>query len=252
MIIKFISDVGKAREKNEDSYTIIEDDKFLILSVADGMGGHKAGDRASQIASETIKKFFSKEKNTLWRKETDEIELLKLIFKECNNKIFTTATEIKEYHGMGTTLTVCIINKDNKKIFVGNVGDSRCYIINTLKNEINKITKDHSLVEEMIKNEEISREEAFNHPKKNIITRALGLDKKVDVDIFCNEINIKDILLLCTDGLTNHVKDNEIKELILEKNKKSLDFLVEEVNKRGGSDNTTIIMLIVEDEVENE
>jgi len=104
----------------------------------------------------------------------------------------------------------------------------------------------------MIKNEEISREEAFNHPKKNIITRALGPDKKVDVDIFCNEINIKDILLLCTDGLTNHIKDNEIKELILEKNKKSLDFLVEEVNKRGGSDNTTIIMLIVEDEVENE
>jgi len=252
MIIKFISDVGKAREKNEDSYTIIEDDKFLVLSVADGMGGHNAGDRASKIASETIKKIFSKEKKSLWENEIDEIELLKLTFKECNDKIFTTATEIKEYHGMGTTLTICIINKDNKKIFVGNVGDSRFYIINTIKDEIKKITKDHSLVEEMIKNEEISREEAFNHPKKNIITRALGPDKKVDVDIFFAELNIKDILLLCTDGLTNHIKDNEIKELILDKNKKSLDFLIEEVNKRGGSDNTTIIMLIVEDEVENE
>ncbi len=251
MVIKFISDVGKAREKNEDSYIFIEDEKFIILAVADGMGGHNAGDRASKIAVDTVKKTFNKKKESLNNKEIDEIELLKLIFKDCNSKIFTTATEIKEYFGMGTTLTVCIINRVSKKTFIGNVGDSRCYIINTVDREINKITKDHSLVEEMIKNNEISIEDAFNHPKKNVITRALGPDKKVDVDIFCNEVDKNNIILLCTDGLTSHLKDDEIKELILNNKEKSVDLLIDEVNVRGGSDNTTIILLIVEDEVKN-
>ncbi len=251
MIIKFISDVGKAREKNEDNYTIIEDENFFVLAVADGMGGHNAGDRASKIAVETVKKTFKNKKENLNNEEIDEIELLKLIFKDCNSKIFTTATEIKEYYGMGTTLTVSIINRKNNEIFIGNVGDSRCYIINSLDREINKITKDHSLIEEMIKNSEISKDEAFNHPKKNVITRALGPDKQVDVDIFCNKIDENNIILLCTDGLTNHLKDDEIKELILNNKEKAVDILINEVNIRGGSDNTTIIILIVEEEVEN-
>jgi len=251
MIIKFISDIGKAREKNEDSYNIIEDDNFIVLAVADGMGGHNAGDRASKIAVDTVKKTFENKKKSLYNKEIDEIELLKLIFKDCNNKIFTTSTEIKEYYGMGTTLTLSIINKHNNKIFIGNVGDSRCYVVNFLEKEIIKITKDHSLVEEMIKNNEISKEDAFNHPKKNVITRALGPDKQVDVDIFFNNIDENNIVLLCTDGLTNHLNDEEIKELILNHKEKALDLLINKVNKRGGSDNTTVILLIVEDEVEN-
>lgn len=251
MVIKFISDVGKRREKNEDSYTVIEDKNFILLAVADGMGGHNAGDRASKIAVETIKKIFDNKKNSLYKKEIDEIELLKLIFKECNNKIYTTSTEIEEYSGMGTTLTMCIINKENYKTYVGNVGDSRFYIINAVEETMERITKDHSLVEEMIRKDEISKEEAFCHPKKNIITRALGPDKKVDVDIFCTSVDSNSIILMCTDGLTNHLKDNEIKNMVLENKEKSLSLLLNKVNERGGCDNTTIILFIVEDEVDN-
>jgi protein phosphatase len=244
MVIKYLSDVGITRDKNEDSYTVIEDDKYIFLAVADGMGGHNAGDRASQIAVETSKKIFSKRKESITRKEIDEIELIKLIYKECNDKIHTTSTEIPEYLGMGTTLTMCIINNENSKIYIGNVGDSRCYKIKVLEEEIVRITEDHSLVQEMINNKEISKEEGYTHPKKNIITRALGPDKNVDVDIFCTSLKNKEILLLCTDGLTNHLKDDEIKDIVLNKKEESVNILVEEVNRRGGCDNTTIILLI--------
>ena len=252
MVIKYVSDVGKIREKNEDSYTVIKDDKFIVLAVADGMGGHNAGDRASKIAVDTIKKTFNKMNDSLYKREIDEIEFLKTIFKECNHKIYTTATEISEYSGMGTTLTISVINKENNKVFIGNIGDSRCYIINTLEDKIKRITKDHSLVEEMIKNNEISKEEAFNHPKKNIITRALGPDKTVDADIFFTDIDDKSIILLCTDGLTNHLKDEEIKNIMIENNEESVHMLIEEVNIRGGCDNTTIIVFIVDNEVKYE
>jgi protein phosphatase len=251
MSIKFISDVGKTREKNEDSYLIIEDGKYLVFAVADGMGGHNAGDRASKIAVDTIKKDFAYQKEDLYREVIDEIEILKLIYKNCNDKIYTTSKEIKEYSGMGTTLTLCIINMETNKMYVGNVGDSRCYLINSKDKGIRKITKDHSLIEEMISNNEITREESFDHPKKNIITRALGTDKKVDVDIFCSDINNNNIILLCTDGLTNHIKDEEIKDIILTDKENSIERLIKEVNQRGGSDNTTIILFVVEEEVNN-
>jgi len=252
MVIKYLSDVGKTRDKNEDSFTIIKDDKHILLAVADGMGGHNAGDRASRIAVDTAKKIFSKKKESLIKEEIDEIELLKIIYKECNDKIYTTSIEVPEYLGMGTTLTICIINKENNKIYIGNVGDSRCYKIQVLENKIEKITEDHSLVQEMIKNEEISKEESYTHPKKNIITRALGPDKKVDVDIFCATLKNREILLLCTDGLTNHLKDNEIKGIVLNRKEESVNILVEEVNRRGGLDNTTIILFIGDQEVNYE
>lgn len=227
------TDAGKVRDLNEDRYLFVNEDDYVILVVADGMGGHNAGDIASTIAIDEILKY---NLNGGFSEDTEKR------LKECvditNRKIYDYSINNPECHGMGTTLTIAVIIKD--KVWIANVGDSRAYIINE---EIKKITVDHSYVEELKMMGRITEEEAINHPNKNQITRAVGTEKAVETDIFTLTKKEEDVILLCTDGLTNMLRDEEILNTVKNSGtlQKAIDTLVVTANINGGKDNITVV-----------
>ncbi|HEC88669.1 MAG TPA: serine/threonine-protein phosphatase [Thermoplasmata archaeon] len=220
-----LSEKGR-REKNEDAYIAEKINDLYVFAVADGLGGHISGEIASKIAivelREAIKRYGK--------------EGLTITFKRVNN---TISFENKQKGAnMGTTLIACIVEEDGK-CKIANVGDSRAYIFND--DNIWR-TKDHSLVQELVDKGVISEEEAFNHPKKNIVTQALGLEEKIRIDVY--EKNLRDsVLLLCSDGLSDYVKDNEIAEIVKKYDpKKACKKLYKKALKEGSEDNITIII----------
>lgn len=233
-----ISDIGKVRTINEDKFCITKQDYDLFI-VADGMGGHNAGEVASDLAINKVKKHISK-----YISIDMEAESIKGIiyesFNRANNQIYKQSNENKSWDGMGTTLTMAL--KINSTLYIGHVGDSRLYIIKD--NKIEQITQDHSLVAELVRSGNITEVEARKHPQKNIITRALGTNKDIKVDIFSVEFNKLDVLILCTDGLSNFVDIYEIENTILEfdGNKEACERLVYMANQRGGFDNITVLI----------
>lgn len=240
-----ISDCGLKRSMNEDychAQTIEKNGaKTGFFIVADGMGGHNRGEIASKTAVQEMKKYIEdhlKESNI----DTGNIKLLiSRAFYEANNKVYSLAVSNKEYIGMGTTLIASVIAE--KEIIIGNVGDSRAYIYSN--GDLRQITTDNSYVEELVSRGFINREQAKNHPKRNMITRAIGTDETVKVDFYHEEISCGDYMLLCTDGLTNMVSDFEIKS-ILEKYSNTTDCckqLVKRANEKGGTDNITAICI---------
>ncbi|MCD3201645.1 Stp1/IreP family PP2C-type Ser/Thr phosphatase [Clostridium botulinum C/D] len=233
LCVGFLSDVGNVREVNEDSIGKYEDDEFALYIVADGMGGHNAGDVASKIAVESCIEFI---KNNETLKSTED--LLKDAIKYANNNIYLKAKSSKMLCGMGTTITAFLIH-DNEAV-VANVGDSSCYLIeDTLK----KVTKDHSLVQQLVDDGSITEEEAINHPNKNIITRALGTKETVDIDTFKINMNSMCKVILCTDGLSNEVSKEEMYNIILENtNQKACELLVDLCKSKGGRDNISVII----------
>ena len=235
----YFTDPGKVRSHNEDSVTIINNDKSeFILAIADGMGGHKAGEVASKIAIDHIRDSFYK-LDTIGAKD-EAIEWLRLIVKEINNKIFEYAKEHPESKGLGTTLVIAI--KTNDYILYGNIGDSSGYVIKN--NTLHKVTKDHTYVEVLINNGRLSEESAKHHPGKNLLTRALGANNPIEIDIFDVDTSVKG-LFLCSDGLTNMLTEEQIEKIL------NSDLEVEEVviklirkaNSRGGTDNISIAYL---------
>ena len=204
----YMTDAGKVRTHNEDNVTIINNkNNEFILAVADGMGGHKAGEVASNIAIEHITESFESIE-TLGKKE-DAIEWLRNIVKEINNKIFSYTKEHPESKGMGTTLVIAI--KTDDYILYGNIGDSSGYVI---KNEkLHKVTKDHTLVNLLVSTGELTAEQAKFHPRKNLLTRALGANDPIEIDIFDVDNTVQG-LLLCSDGLTNMVADDQIEKVL--------------------------------------
>ena len=194
------SDVGVVRSLNEDYAAYIEEEDYKLYVVADGMGGHNAGEVASEMAVNAVKLYV---KDNYKRDGSNVLENAILF---ANEKIYDKARCGSEYKGMGTTLVAALVYEDN--VIVANVGDSSCFGI--IGNDIIKITKDHSLVQELIDSGSITEEEGRNHPKKNIITRALGTNNVVKVDIFKIDINTYDKYLLCTDGLSNEVLKEEM------------------------------------------
>lgn len=235
----YFTDPGKVRSHNEDSVTIINNDKSeFILAIADGMGGHKAGEVASKIAIDHIRDSFYK-LDTIGSKD-EAIEWLRLIVKEINNKIFEYAKEHPESKGLGTTLVIAI--KTNDYILYGNIGDSSGYVIKN--NTLHKVTKDHTYVEVLINNGRLSEESAKHHPGKNLLTRALGANNPIEIDIFDVDTSVKG-LFLCSDGLTNMLTKEQIEKIL------NSDLEVEEVviklirkaNSRGGTDNISIAYL---------
>ena len=235
----YYTDLGKVRSHNEDSVTIINNDnKEYILAIADGMGGHKAGEVASSIAVEHITNSFYK-LETIGNKE-DAIEWLRLIVKEINDKIFDYAKKNPESKGLGTTLVIGIKTEDY--ILYGNIGDSSGYVI---KNGIlHKVTKDHTYVGMLISNGRLTEEGAKNHPGKNLLTRALGANNPIEIDIFDIDTSVKG-LFLCSDGLTNMLTEEQI-EKILNSNlsiEEAVVKLVRKANSRGGTDNISIAYL---------
>lgn len=235
----YFTDPGKVRSHNEDSVTILNNEnKDFILAIADGMGGHKAGEVASSIAIEHITNRFY-ELESMGTKD-DAIEWLREIVKEINDKIFDYAKKNPESKGLGTTLVIAI--KTNDYILYGNIGDSSGYVI---KNGIlHKVTKDHTYVGMLVSNGKLSEENAKTHPGRNLLTRALGANNPIEIDIFDIDTSVKG-LFLCSDGLTNMVTVEQI-EKILNSNlsiEEAVVKLIRKANSRGGTDNISIAYL---------
>ncbi|MGM9881978.1 MAG: Stp1/IreP family PP2C-type Ser/Thr phosphatase [Bacilli bacterium] len=235
----YMTDAGKVRTHNEDNVVIINNkNEEFILAVADGMGGHKAGEVASNIAIEHITENF--EKIDSFGKKEDAIEWLRNIVREINEKIFAYTRVHPESKGMGTTLVVAIKTKDY--ILYGNIGDSSGYV---MKNEkLHKITKDHTLVNLLVSTGELTPEQAKFHPRKNLLTRALGANDPIEIDIFDVDNSVSS-LFLCSDGLTNMISDDQI-EKVLNSNlsiEEQVEKLIKKSNMRGGTDNISIAYL---------
>ncbi|MFY9296621.1 MAG: Stp1/IreP family PP2C-type Ser/Thr phosphatase [Clostridiales bacterium] len=230
---------GMVRKSNEDYYYISDNQNEQHLAiVADGMGGHNAGELASRMAVETILEIFSINKDQY---TNDPTSLIKESIRQANYKIYSHAQQNENCKGMGTTLVLAFFDKG--KVYFGHVGDSRGYLIR--KGEIIQITKDHSLVQELLDNGTITLEEVENHPQKNIITRALGTERSIEID--CHNISLEedDIVLLCTDGLVLHVDLQENIELF-ESSSSMQELtadLVQQALERGGLDNITVVAI---------
>ena len=234
-MVSMISDVGVKRSLNEDYGKFLEKEEFNIYVVADGMGGHNAGEVASKMAAEGIVDYVNNNFN-LW----DSSILLVKAIERVNTDIYNFSREKEELRGMGTTITACL--QVGNKIVIANVGDSSCFGIKGRK--LHKITKDHSLVQELVDMGTITEIQAANHPKKNIITRAVGTNEYVNVDIFTIEKNEYDLFLLCSDGLTNEVSKEDIISTITFKEslKEACERLIHLAKNNGGRDNITVLL----------
>lgn len=235
----YLTDAGKVRSHNEDSVAIVNNDKNeYLLAVADGMGGHKAGEVASSIAINYLTESFYK-LDTLGDKE-EAIEWLRDVVVLINNKIFEYTNNNPDSKGMGTTLVVAI--KTDDYILFGNIGDSSGY---AFKNEkLYKVTKDHTLVNLLVATGELTKEEAKYHPRKNVLMRALGANDPIEIDIFDVDTTVKG-LFLCSDGLTNMLSEEQI-EKVLNSDlscEEVVTKLIRKANSRGGTDNITVAYL---------
>ena len=235
----FLTDTGRVREHNEDSVTILKNiNGEYLLAVADGMGGHKAGEVASSMAINHLTKEFD-----LLDSIGDKKEAIKWIRKQVediNNEIFAYTNENEKSKGMGTTLVLALYTKDY--LLFGNIGDSSGFVLKN--NELFKITKDHTLVNLLVKNGELTEEEAKNHPKKNILMRALGANNPIEVDIFLVEEEV-DGIFLCSDGLTTMLNKEQIEKVLSQNNslEENIIKLIRKANVRGGLDNISIACL---------
>ena len=235
-----LTDKGILRANNEDSCVSLAIEGYTVLILADGMGGANSGEVASTKAVEMLREYLSPE--VLKGLSLSEIpSVLKKFIEKANKRLFKLSNSSSEYYGMGTTLEVCLVREDTA--YIAHIGDSRVYKI-TPDGEITRLTKDHSLVEYMIDNGEITPEEAINHPQKNVITQALGTNLSVKPDIICSALSDGDIILMCSDGLTNMVSEKDISDVVTsdmplcERGKKLIDM----ANKAGGNDNITVIL----------
>ncbi len=248
MRYSYITDPGKVREHNEDSVNIVTNASGeILMAVADGMGGHKDGEVASSIALNHIATRF-KSISSVGNKE-DAINWIGEIVKEANALIYKYVAEDKESSGVGTTMVLAILNKEF--LLMGNIGDSSGYVIKNKK--LHKVTVDHTLVNLLVKSGELSEEDAKNHPKKNVLMRALGASPDVEMDIFNVELGV-DGIFLCSDGLTNMLDDDTIMKVLNNKDldiDEKLDKLIFKANNRGGSDNISIAYLNKEDNYDN-
>jgi len=232
------SDIGKAREINEDYFGTFSGSYGRLLIVCDGMGGHQGGEIASRLAVETIRNYFEN-----LGTDFNPGEGIKNSIQKANEVIIEAANTEPELSEMGSTVVLVLI-KDGYA-YAANLGDSRIYKISN--GEIQQISTDHSLVQQMVDSNVISPEEARTHPKKNIITKALGIDEIVEPELLEPfQLMVNDCLILCTDGLTNHVNDNEIREICISNDSQdAAEKLVDLANERGGTDNITVQVMKV-------
>ena len=235
----YLTDPGKIRDHNEDSVIITENyNGEILLAVADGMGGHKAGEVASSIAITHIATRF-KEMGSIGNKE-EAIDWIKDTVSEANMKIYKYTEEYPESTGMGTTLVVAILTEEF--LLFGNIGDSSGFVVK--QNKLYKITNDHTLVNLLVKSGELTEDEAEHHPRKNVLMKALGATNTVEMDIFDVERDVEAILL-CSDGLTNMLDKNQIERVIGEELTayEKVSKLIQKSNNRGGNDNISIAYL---------
>jgi len=235
----FLTDVGKVRAHNEDSVAIVKNkNNETLMIVADGMGGHKAGEVASSIAVNILGKEFIKV-DTLGNKE-NAIKWLNKQIEDINKEIFAYTEINPESAGMGTTIVIALYTEEY--ILIGNIGDSSGYVIKN--EELHKVTYDHTLVNLLVSTGKLSEEEASNHPKKSVLMRALGANDPIELDIFDVDNDIQGILL-CSDGLTSMLNDEQIIRVINsdEDIENKVIKLIGKSNNRGGNDNISIAYL---------
>lgn len=232
-----ISDIGKKRQLNQDCVDISVSpvgNLPNLLLLADGMGGHKAGDYAARFTIDTIKK----EVNV--SPETNPVHIFSEAIEYANNHLYEKSQSDLNFQGMGTTLVAATLSED--KLSVANIGDSRLYLIR--QNKMVQVTKDHSYVAELVSKGGLDRETAKHHPKKNYITRAVGAYEKANADFFSVETKPGDVILICSDGLTNMLSDEEILSTVYGEHDLELTCykLVQAANEKGGLDNISVIL----------
>jgi serine/threonine protein phosphatase PrpC len=235
------SDIGKVRDMNQDSYYISDkDDKIKLYIVADGMGGYKGGEIASKLAIESSKNYIINNFDQIKKERDQIIELIKNAIEYANMVVYEKSKEVPELVGMGTTIDVCLIYSN--RIYIGHIGDSRVYRLR--KDFFRKLTVDDSYVEQLVKEGNITKEEAYNHPKKNMLTKALGCTAFVEPTVLVKGFMKGDILLMCTDGLTNMLKEDKICEIIKQNSEQASKELVKKANEQGGYDNITAVIIL--------
>ena len=239
------TDIGKKRTSNEDAFFVSTNPRGPLPNmyiVADGMGGHKAGDYASNSAIRYLCEFIDDHSSVTLGSGDDIAQFLKRAVNHANYQVFKQSSSKPEYHGMGTTLTILTIVNDI--LYTAHVGDSRLYIVND--ELIRQVTKDHSLVQEMVAKGYISNSEAKKHPKRHVITRAVGTYEKVKVDIFSSDLDNVKYIFLCSDGVTTMLSDGEIHSIIIGDDtlEQKVDELIMFANERGGIDNITVILAV--------
>lgn len=232
-----ITDIGKRRKLNQDYVFTCEipvGQLPNLFLVADGMGGHNAGDYASKYTIETIVDEIGKSK------ENSPVAILEQAIQSANKHIRQKSAETEELSGMGTTVVAATCFSDT--LWVANVGDSRLYVVG---DEIKQITRDHSLVEEMVRMGGLKREQARSHPDKNIITRAIGAEDELEIDFFQVKLSKGDLILMCSDGLTNMIEDEDIRMILQGKRDlvERAEALVAAANNNGGKDNIAVILI---------
>ena len=250
-----LSDVGLQREHNEDSFVVLSEHDLFV--VADGMGGHRAGDVASKLATETISEFFRSTANedVTWPFHFDtnlseEENRLLTGIRVANRQIFERSSRSRECHGMGTTVVGAMFSPRKRRMYIGHVGDSRCYRLRS--QGLEQITKDHSLLQEQIDAGLITPEQAVNSTIKNLVTRALGVDESVLLDVNEHTVQEGDIYLLCSDGLSDMVDDPAIAKIVsadMALEHKAIH-LVDLANENGGRDNISVLLVEVHEAAE--
>lgn len=234
------TDIGMVRQMNQDAYYISEEnDNYKLCILADGMGGYTGGEIASKLAcissANYIKQNFKDENYT-----KEEIMLIiRNAMNEANNTVYEKAQQDRELEQMGTTLEICLIY--NNRAYIGHIGDSRIYRIR--QDFMRKITTDHSYVQKLIKDGKITKEEALTHPKKNMLMKAVGCEEYIEPDVTVKGFNPGDIILICSDGLTNMIAEQEIFNIIKQDTPNATKNLIQKAKELGGTDNITVIII---------
>jgi protein phosphatase len=238
----YLTDAGMVRDHNEDSVIIVKNDEgSYLMAIADGMGGHSAGEVASSIAISHLGKHFKESFRGM--SKVDAVNWIRDVVDEVNTLIFQYEKSHPESKGMGTTLVLSILTKDY--LLFGNVGDSSGFVMKD--NKLHKVTYDHTLVNLLVSAGELTKEEASVHPKKNVLMKALGASLDIDVDIFDCDMDVTEILL-SSDGLTNLLDKDQINKVLLTKDsvEEKVKKLINKANNRGGTDNISVAYLVRE------
>lgn len=234
------SDIGKARETNQDYYYVSQPSSNVgLYIVADGMGGYNGGDIASNLAVNSAKNYIETNFSKISHNKEELQKLIKNAIEYANMIVYEKSKENEELEGMGTTIEIVLAY--NNRVYIGHIGDSRIYRIR--KNFIRKLTVDDSYVQKLVKDGTITKEEAVNHPKKNMLTKALGCTPFVEPKITVKGFLQDDIIVITSDGLTNMVSDEEIIAIIKNDIEKASDELIKKANNAGGLDNITVVII---------
>jgi len=233
------TDVGKVRQMNQDYFNVSEEANYSLYILADGMGGYTGGEIASKLATECVADYIKENFDSTGKNKEEILELIRSTMEFANNVVFDKAKHEMNLEQMGTTLEICLIY--NNRAYIGHIGDSRIYRIR--KDIIRKLTTDHSYVQKLVKDGTITKEEADHHPKKNMLMKALGCEPIIEPDVMVKGFLKNDIILMCSDGLTNMVDEQKIYNVVTNNFENGAKELINLANQNGGYDNITIITI---------